>query len=291
MLFFSRIIEWLMRGLSATPEQMNLKKKRVFDLGDGVKLEMVLIPAGTFMMGSPNSGKDPKHFETYHQVTISKPFYLGKYTVTQAQWLKVTEKNPSLFQGGQLPVEGISWDDAMGFCVRLKEKFGESFRLPTEAEWEYACRAGTTTPYHFGDKLNGTQANCDGGFPYGTTKKGPYLEKTSPVGIYRSNAWGLFDMHGNVWEWCEDWYDSYPFDPVTDPRGPEKGSFRVSRGGCWSSIGWFCRSALRSWNPPDRRSNCLGFRLALDSSPVKPIDAGAGIVLPEPSCLLPSSTN
>ena len=134
------------------------------------------------------------------------------------------------------------------------------------AQWEYCCRAGTSTPFHFGSELNGTQANCDGNFPYGTTEKGPYLGKTSPVGSYPANLWGLYDMHGNVWEWCQDRYDSYPQQSVTDPRGPEAGSDCVLRGGSWRHVAARCRSAYRIRGDPSIRRDGLGFRLALSSS-------------------------
>ena len=159
----------------------------------------------------------------------------------------------------------------MAFCKKLSDlpaekAAGRKYRLPTEAEWEYCCRAGTSTPFHFGSALNGKQANCNGNYPYGTTETGPCLGKTSPVGSYPPNAWGLYDMHGNVWEWCQDWLDSYPKQSVTDPRGPEVGSGCVHRGGGWDIAAAGCRSASRSWNVPSRRDNGHGFRLALSSS-------------------------
>ncbi len=199
---------------------------------------------------------------------------MGVHEVTQAQYAQVMGKNPSDFQGDNLPVETVSYKDALEFCQKLSDlpaekAAGRKYRLPTEAEWEYCCRAGTSTPFHFGNELNGTQANCDGNNPYGTTKKGPYLEKTSPVGSYPANAWGLYDMHGNVWEWCQDWYGDYPKQSVTDPRGPEVGSGCVLRGGSWRDGAAFCRSAYRNWRDPSSRSDGFGgygFRLALSSS-------------------------
>jgi formylglycine-generating enzyme required for sulfatase activity len=136
--------------------------------------------------------------------------------------------------------------------------------LPTEAEWEYACRAGATTPFHFGSQLNGREANCCGIYPYGTTEKGPFLQRTTTVGSYTPNAFGLFDMHGNVWEWCQDWYDGdyYKSSPVDDPKGPEKASARVFRGGCWAPDGAFCRAAARGLQKPSFRLSGLGFRVA-----------------------------
>ena len=237
---------------------------RTFELGNRVILEMVLIPAGTFMMGSPASEAERSRDETQHQVTISKPFYLGKYPITQAQWQQVMVTNPSHSKGDKLlPVENISWDVVQTFCLKLKEVTQSPFHIPSEAQWEYACRAGTTTPYHFGNQLNGRQANCDGTVPYGTDIEGPYLKKTSPVGKYPPNAWGLHGMHGNVCEWCLDWYGDYPIETVVDPSGPETGLFRVVRGGGWSFSAVGCRSAGRRGIIPSYRRIYLGFRIAL----------------------------
>ena len=246
---------------------VDLPKTRTFDLGNGVNMEMVLIPAGTFMMGSPESEAERSDDETQHQVTISKPYYLGKYPVTQAQWQQVMGNNPSHFKGDKLlPVENVSWDDTQAFCRKLKEITQAPFGIPTEAQWEYACRAGTNTPFHFGSELNGRQANCDGTVPYGTDSEGPYLKKTTPVGKYQANAWGLYDMHGNVWEWCSDWHGDYPTGSVTDPIGPATGSYRVFRGGCWYDAAVNCRSAFRNGRDPSNRYRDLGFRVALSSS-------------------------
>ena len=245
---------------------VDLPKTRTFDLGNGVNMEMVLIPAGTFIMGSPESEAERSDDETQHQVTISKPFYMGKYPVTQAQWQQVMGNNPSHFKGDKLlPVENVSWDETQAFCQKLKEITQAPFGIPTESQWEYACRAGTNTPFHFGSELNGRQANCDGNVPYGTDSEGPYLEKTTPEGKYQANAWGLYDMHGNVWEWCSDWYGEYPAGSLTNPSGPATGSDRVSRGGCWINGAVDCRSAFRSWFVPSNRSIVLGFRVAMSS--------------------------
>ena len=246
---------------------VDLPKTRTFDLGNGVNLEMVLIPAGTFMMGSPESEAERSDDETQHQVTISKPYYLGKYPVTQAQWQQVMGNNPSHFKGDKLlPVENVSWDDTQAFCLKLEEITQAAFGIPTEAQWEYACRAGTNTPFHFGSELNGRQANCDGTVPYGTDSEGPYLKKTTPVGKYQANALGLYDMHGHVWEWCSDWEGEIPTGSVTDPIGPATGSNRVRRGGSWGNSAVICRSALRYGIDPSFRNYDLGFRVALSSS-------------------------
>ena len=222
-------------------------------------------------MGSPETEVGRSKYEIPHEVTISPNFYIGATEVTQAQWQKVMGNNPSKFNGDELPVETVSWDQAVEFCKRLSEmpeekKAGRKYRLPSESEWEYACRAGTTTPFHFGSELNGRQANCDGTVPYGTDTKGPYFEKTTSVGKYPANAWGLYDMHGNVLEWCADWYGDYPSGSVTDPSGPVIGSNRVFRGGSWYGVAVNCRSARRDGDDPSFRDGFLGFRVALSSS-------------------------
>jgi formylglycine-generating enzyme required for sulfatase activity len=203
-------------------------------------------------------------------VTISKDYYLGVYKVTQAQYEKVVGKNPSLYQGAivgnenaDLPVENVSWDNAVEFCKKLSElpdekKAGRVYRLPTEAEWEYACRAGSKTAYSFDDE--------EGLLPeYGWFNRNS-SNRTHTVGLLEPNAWGLYDMHGNVFEWCSDWYGEYPKGAVSDPTGPKVDSDRVLRGGGWRYFAAYCRSANRNWDTPDGRSNDLGFRLALSSS-------------------------
>ena len=240
-------------------------------LKNSIGIEFASIPAGKFLMGSPATEKERSSNETQHEVTLTQGFRMGVHEVTQAQYEQVMGKNPSEFKGATLPVETVSYDDTLAFCKKLSDlpaekAAGRKYRLPTEAEWEYCCRAGTSTPFHFGNELNGTQANCDGTIPYGTTQNGPFLRKTTPVGSYPPNAWGLYDMHGNVWEWCQDWLDSYPKQSVTDPRGPEVGSNCVLRGGSWGDVAADCRSASRDWLDPSGRSYGGGFRLALSSS-------------------------
>ena len=175
--------------------------------------------------------------------------------------------NPSHFKGASRPVEIVSWNNCQEFVAKLNNlgfaPSGLRFALPTEAQWEYACRADTTTPFFWGDSLNGDQANCNGNYPYGTNVKGKYLRKTSPVGSYSANPWGLFDMHGNVWEWCADWRGAYPTGAVTDPRGPADGSYRVLRGGCWYRNARLCRSAFRYFYDVVYRYYYFGFRLSL----------------------------
>jgi formylglycine-generating enzyme required for sulfatase activity len=178
-------------------------------------------------------------------------------------------KSPGFKQEANHPVVCVSWNDVQqfhGWLNSLGLKDASIFQSPSEAQWEYACRAGTTTPYHFGNQLNGTQANCNGNFPFGTDKKGPYLEKTTHVGKYPANAWGLHDMHGNVIEWCDDWYGGYPTGSVTDPNGSATGSRRVVRGGGWRNSAVNCRSAVREGIDPSERRGNVGFRVALSSS-------------------------
>ncbi len=234
---------------------------------------LVWINAGTFTMGSPASEVDRSSDEGPQTiVTITKGFWMSKYETTQEEYLAVMGSNPSGFTGDpQRPVEQMSWFDATNYCVKLtaRERVagrlpqGYEYRLPTEAEWEYACRAGTTTATAFGNSLSSTQANFDGNYPYNGAAKGPCLARTTKVGSYAPNAWGLYDLHGNVWEWCLDWYGPYPGGSVADPRGPNTGSSRVFRGGSWDYVGGFCRAAFRNGNSPGTRSILIGFRSVL----------------------------
>jgi formylglycine-generating enzyme required for sulfatase activity len=224
------------------------------DLGQGISLEMVLIPAGKFMMGSLENEKDRFDDETQHGVTLTKSYYMGKYEVTQEQWEAVMGDNPSSKNiGAKLPVTDVSWEDCQEFIKKLNENTKGGYRLPTEAEWEYACRAGTTTAYSFGANITPQDAN------YLFSKIG----KPIAVGSYRPNAFGLYDMHGNVWEWCEDWYGDYPAGAVTDPKGAAMGEDRVLRGGSFN-LG---ESRALSSNRDSMRSlgfgfNFVGFRLS-----------------------------
>jgi formylglycine-generating enzyme required for sulfatase activity len=220
-------------------------------LNDEISLAFIEIPSGTFLMGSPASERERDTDEVQHQVTLTKPFYLGICEVTQEQWQAVMGTNPSKFKGGKRPVENVSWYEGGEFCRKASELTGRKLRLPTEAEWEYACRAGTTTAYNTGDTLPGDQANFA-------------ANESKDVGSSSPNSWGLYDMHGNVWEWCSDWYGGYPTSSVTDPQGPENGSFRVVRGGGWNNSATYCRSATRGKNIPGDRNNGDGFRLVMD---------------------------
>jgi uncharacterized protein (TIGR02996 family) len=223
------------------------------------------VPPGVFLMGSPGSEWDRKFNESQHRVRLTKGLWLGVHPVTQAQWQAIMGNMPSSFRGDDLPVERVPWDESQGFCARLSQRDGRKYTLPTEAEWEYACRAGTTTPFHFGEVLDGTQANCDATDPYGTRHVGPYLGRTTAVGSYRPNAFGLWDMHGNVWEWCRDYYTESPYlppqaeDPINLTR-PDYGR-RVLRGGSWYNYARFCRSAFRFWYWPGHRGDSVGCRV------------------------------
>ncbi|MDR1921073.1 MAG: formylglycine-generating enzyme family protein [Candidatus Adiutrix sp.] len=224
-----------------------------------IGMEFVLIPAGEFMMGSPDADKEAFDGEKpQHRVTISQPFYLGKYAVTQAQWEAVMGNNPSFFKGLSNPVERVSWEDVQEFIKKLNQKEGTSkYRLPTEAEWEYAARAGTTSRYSFGD-----DAEALGRYAWYWDNSGM---TTHPVGGKEPNGWGLYDMHGTVWEWVQDWYGDYAGSSATDPQWPSSGSYRVNRGGSWLSYARYCRSASRDSRSPDSRGLILGFRLAFSS--------------------------
>ena len=219
-----------------------------------IGMEFKLIPAGTFMMGWSDDA---------HEVTLTQPFKMGVQKVTQAQYEQVMGNNPSKFEGAQNPVEMISWDDAVEFCRRLSElpsekDAGNVYRLPTEAEWAYSCRAGTTTQFSFGDDDSDL-----GDYAWYAENS---AKKTHPVGSKLPNALGLYDMHGNVWEWCQDWDGDDPNGSLTDPTGPVSGSRRVIRGGCWFNYANFCRSALRYGYEPSSRNNGRGFRVSLSPS-------------------------
>jgi formylglycine-generating enzyme required for sulfatase activity len=230
-------------------------------VANSIGMRLVLIPAGSFRMGSPPDEAMRVNDEGPVQVVrIDQPFYLGVFPVTQREYEAVMKGNPAHFHrknggGPDLPVEQVSWDDAVSFCRKLsalpeEKKAGRVYRLPAEAEWEYACRAGTTTPFSFGAALSSTQANFDGTRPYGAVAAGPFRQTTTKVGSFEANAWGLYDMHGNVWEWCQDWYTP--------------GTHRALRGGSWNSSGHVCRSARRQRYAPDFRGDNVGFRVLLE---------------------------
>ena len=220
---------------------------------------------GTFLMGSPVDEPKRENDETQHPVTLTRGFWIAETPVTQALWEIFMGDNPSEFKGAKLPVEKVSWDDAQRFISKLNGIKPElQLCLPTEAQWEYACRAGTTTPFAFGENITTDQVNYDGNNPYNKVRKGEYRQQTVEVKSLPPNGWGLYQMHGNVWEWCQDWYETqYPSQPVTDPQGAASGTHRVLRGGSWFDDGRDCRSAIRLHGDPANRSDSFGFRLSL----------------------------
>lgn len=232
-------------------------------LGQGTTLEMIYVPGGRFLMGSPEDESERYDWEGPQHEVSAPAFFMGKYPVTQRQWravakVKVVEREltpaPSRFKGDDRPVERVSWEEAVEFCRRLSRQMGNAYRLPSEAEWEYACRAGTTTPYSFGDSITPDQASYTRTFDAGTT----------PVGNFPSNAFGLYDMHGNVFEWCQDhWNENYNSAPTDNSAWLRiaRGEYRVIRGGSWGSPPRYCRSAHRGRDVPEVRSFDLGFRV------------------------------
>lgn len=235
-----------------------------------IAMRFVLVPAGEFMMGSPET-EARRNFDEgpAHRVRIKKPFYMGVTEVTQAQWTAVTGKNPSQFKGDDLPVEHVSWEDAEEFIKKLSEKEGRTYRFPTEAEWEYAARAGTTTPFYTGGTISAEQANYDGEYAYGSGRKGPFRRKTTPVAGFAPNPWGLYDVAGNVHEWCSDWYNAWYYEksPSDDPAGGERTSSvtpKILRGGSFEDPPWVCRSAARHRDYPGYADDFYGLRLALE---------------------------
>jgi formylglycine-generating enzyme required for sulfatase activity len=273
-------------GVRAAPLRLRRYKRTnkgfYEELGEGVRLTMMQIPAGWFVMGAPEEEEGSEDNERpQHEVSVPG-FFMGRYPVTQAQWRSVAgyepidrelDPDPSRFKGDNRPVEQVSWGDAKEFCRRLSVKSGREYRLPSEAEWEYACRAGTTTPFHFGETLDAEIANYNAqdeqfGFKpvYGAGKKGEYREETTEVGIFPANEWGLHDMHGNVWEWCEDdWHASYegaPTDGSAWLNRENENSTKIMRGGSWRYAPRRCRSAYRDYYSRDGRPYVVGFRVA-----------------------------
>lgn len=251
---------------------------------NSVGMRLALIPAGHFLMGSPAEEAEREEDEgPQHEVEITKPFYMGVFPVTQAEYEAVMGYNPSCFKAtgsgrskvndaaaGRFPVESVSWQEAVEFCRRLslreKETGGQEYRLPTEAEWEYACRAGTTTAFYFGNSLSSKEANFDGNHPYGGAEKGPDRRCSTVLGSFRPNPFGLYDMHGNVKEWCSDWYDEgyYGTSPRRDPQGPDEPDYlysRVLRGGSWYNNGRYCRAAFRYREDLGFHGSSFGFRV------------------------------
>ncbi len=275
-------------ALVAAPRSAFSQQPKIITNSIGMKLTR--IPVGPFMMGSPRNEAERDDKEERHEVSITKPFYMGVHEVTQAEYVKVMTGFPKLrfrpaFKGEDNPIENVEWRLAKIFCERLSSRpeeksAGHKYRLPTEAEWEYACRAATTTTFHFGDSLSSKQANFNGNYPAGDAAKGKYLRSPTKVGSYRPNAFGLYDMHGNVAEWCADWYDPeyYLDSPDEDPLGPpfgvvptkftnfgDKNFFVVVRGGSWIDDARACRSAYRFRAMPNTQYRIIGFRVVCEA--------------------------
>jgi formylglycine-generating enzyme len=257
------------RAQEAWAKYMGRKVEETVEVADGVNMTFVLVPPGKFHMGSPEDEKQRlEDRETLHEVTLTGPFDLGKTEVTQAQYEALAGKNPSHFKGPDRPVENVSWEEARDWAEKLTKKRGDKhlYHLPTEAEWEYSCRGGRSSSQPFGvgngRALSSREANFNGNEPYGGADRGKNLEATCPVASYPANALGLHDLHGNVWEWCADWFGPYSRGAVTNPTGPSTDSLRVIRGGGWDCDARTCRAARRSRFAPSDPSFDLGFRLA-----------------------------
>jgi len=275
--------------VSIVEAQDSTHKVEIVTNSIGMKLSR--IPAGTFQMGSSKTEPERKRDEAAHKISLSKPFLIGVYEVTQSEFGRVmgtSAAQKAIFRGGLRPMDNATWESSNTFCQALsrlpaEQQAGRKYRLPTEAEWEYACRAQTTTAFHFGDSLSSKQANFNGQYPYGDAEPAVYLRKTADVGSYKPNAFGLYDMHGNVAEWCSDWYDrEYYYDsPAADPLGPPVGvtetGFNVKqstrkkyylsvRGGCWLDDARACRSACRFKGMPEINYRLIGFRVVCESA-------------------------
>ena len=245
--------------LASCPSWAQQKGDAPKSFTNSLGMKFVWIPPGSFMMGSPKEEKQRNGDEHPHKVTLTKGVYMAVSTVTQEQWKEIVEKSPSVLPGeASLPADSVSWNDCQQFIGKLRDKDKKAYRLPTEAEWEYACRAGTTTPFHFGETISISQANLHGEPLLDKDKKKLPLLKTTPVNSFPANAWELHDMHGNVWQWCQDWYGDYPQKEVVDPQGPKQGASRVLRGGSWFDTSDKCRSACRSWGEPGFRNYNIG---------------------------------
>jgi uncharacterized protein (TIGR02996 family) len=249
-----RVVELLGAGVAPCVPQHTLV------LPGGVPLVGSFVPPGSFLMG----GTEHDAEKPVHRVTLTAGYFLGVHPVTQAQWAAVMGTEPSHFQGPNRPVEQVSWDECQEFCVKLTaHRSGRVVELPTEAQWEWACRAGTTTHFHFGDVPGTDRLNYNGSYTWNGSKKGKNRKRTTDAGSFAPNPWGLFDLHGNVWEWCADEYAPYTSDERTDPVGKTEDSdnnYRVLRGGSWNNYPRICRAAYRVTDAPDDRSGSIGFR-------------------------------
>jgi formylglycine-generating enzyme len=268
-----RLLNTLTQGVEV-PDRPKLEDRLRDLVASGVKpvgpfftnsigMKFAWIPAGTFLMGSPESEELRLDDETQHKVTLTRGYWLGIHPVTQEQWQAVMGNNPSHFKDENfLPVHQASWDDCQEFLTKLNGQDGEAYRLPSNAEWEFACRSGTLTPFFFGDTIRPDQANYDCSFFYGKGTRGIAHRKPTPVGSYQPNAFGLHDMHGNVWEWCADWFEPYSTSEVVDPEGRASGRGRVLHGGSWDYYPSVARSAFRLGYESDTRFYQAGFRVA-----------------------------
>lgn len=235
----------------------------------GVRYAFRWIQPGTFMMGSSENEPARGGDETQHKVILTKGFWMGETTVTQALWQQVMATNPSHFKGNDLPVEMVSWENCQQFLAVLNGKQPElNLCLPTEAQWEYACRAGSRYIFHFGNSITTEQVNYNAEYPLKGSPKGEFRQRTVGVRELPANAWGLYQMHGNVWEWCGDWLGDYPASTQVDPMGPDRGRKRVVRGGSWFYNGRYCRAAYRSGRAPGVRFGGVGVRLVRGQKPV-----------------------
>ncbi len=236
----------------------------------GVRQSFRWCEPGRFMMGSPEDELERDDDETQHEVTISKGFWIADTTVTQALWHAVMDDNPSDFKGEDRPVEQVSWVDTQTFIDKMNDMKPElKLCLPGEAQWEYACRADSVTPFCWGEQIDSELVNFNGTHPYNEGRQSEYREQTLDVKDLPCNDWGLYQMHGNVYEWCQDWFGNYPAGPAVDPKGVDSGDSRVLRGGSWFSYGRNCRSAFRHYYVPSDRRNRIGFRLARGQSSVR----------------------
>jgi formylglycine-generating enzyme required for sulfatase activity len=256
------------------PPSVSMSSRLVLSLGAGVDMTFARIPAGRCAIGSQTAESGRDDDEVLHEVTLTRPVYMSTTEVTQAQYKLIMGINPSRYTHPQRPVEQVTWMQASEFCVRLSSKTKRAMRLPTEAEWEYACRAGTQTAYVWGDAMHMGQDWCNGPDLAAQTRYRDWqvfnfndgYVTTSPVGVFKPNAFGLYDMHGNVWEWCQDWFTGYSLTDVTDPHGPRAGSKRVFRGGAWYGNATSCRSANRNGASPESRLWDVGLRVVLEDN-------------------------
>ncbi len=270
-LFFNRFLWGLIlvmalsfcSELHSAPENPPLRHARPM-VENSVGMTFAFIPRGEFMMGSPSTERGRDEDETPHPVVLSAGFYLQTTEVTQSQWLAVMGSNPSFMKGAELPVHQVSWFDARRFIERLNRlENTDRYRLPREAEWEYACRGGSGEAFPTGSSLDASSGNFDGNHAYDQRSTGIFRRKLLPVGEFESNGFGLFDMSGNVWEWCEDGYGPFPTEPAIDPQGAREADYRVIRGGSWYYDVEACRCASRHRAKPEKRSYLIGFRVLM----------------------------